>query len=197
MVMYNEQKCGQIQLSRKTRRFLADEGIHDVMSLQNMSIYEFLGRCKFHSNADETIDELVAWGIMQEIPGEVKISDLDISPRLRNILHRAYMRYLSQVAKYSREDLMMLRNLGAGTLQELLSVCEEYGVKVWSVKDLPIEVSKCGIHPLTYAKWYADGITDLSDLSGKSQEELLELCDGNEKGVKKIMEWLRKAEKRK
>ena len=195
--MYNEQKCGQIQLSRKARRFLADEGIHDVLSLQNMSIYEFLKRCKIHSNADETIDELVAWGIMQEIPGEIKISDLDISSRLRNILHRAYMRYLSQVAEYSREDLMRLRNLGSGTLHELLSVCEEYGIKVWSVNDMPIEIRKCGIHPLLYAKWYADGITDLSDLSGKSQEELLKLCDGNEKAVKKIMGLLRKAENRK
>lgn len=76
-----------------------------------------------------------------------KNRDLDISSRLRNILHRAYMRYLSQVAEYSREDLMRLRNLGPGTLHELLSVCEEYGVKVWSVNDIPIEIRKFGIHP--------------------------------------------------
>ena len=195
--MYNDKKCGQIQLSRKARRFLADEGIHDVLSLQNMSIYEFLKRCKIHSNADETIDELVAWGIMQEIPGEIKISDLDISSRLRNILHRAYMRYLSQVAEHSREDLMRLRNLGPGTLHELLSVCEEYGVKVWSVNDIPIEIRKCGIHPLTYAKWSADGITNFCELAGRTQEELLDLCEGNEKAVKKIMGFLRKAENKK
>ena len=195
--MDNERKCDQIQLSRRARRFLADEGFHDVLSLQNMSIYAFLSRCKFHTWLNETIDELVACGIMQEIPGEIKISELDISPRLRNILHRAYMRYLSQVAEYSREDLMRLRNLGPGTLKELLSVCEEYGIKIWSVNDLPIEIRKSGIHPLKYAKWYADGISDLSDLSGKSQEELFELCDGNEKVVKKIMGLLRKAENRK
>jgi len=195
--MYNGQKCDQIQLSRRARRFLADEGIHDVLSLQDMSIYTFLDRCRFHTWLNETIDELIAFGIMQEIPGEIKISELDISPRLRNVLLRAYMRYLSQVAKYSREDLMKLRNLGAGTLQELLTVCEEYGIKVWSVKDMPIEIRKCGIHPLTYAKWYADGITDLSDLFGKSQEEVLDLCNGNGKAVKKIVGLLRKVESKK
>ncbi len=195
--MYNDQKYDQIQLSRRARRFLADEGFRDVLSIQNMSIYEFLDRCKIHSGADEIIDELVEWGIMQEIPGEIKISDLDISPRLRNILHRAYMRYLSQVSEYSREDLMRLRNLGAGTLQELLSVCDEYGIKVWSVKDLPDQIRKCGIHPLKYAKWYADGIVNLSDLAGRTQEELLDLCEGNEKAVKKIMGLLRKESNKK
>ena len=194
--MYNKQKCDQVQLSRRARRFLADEGIHDVSSLQDMSVYAFLERCRFHTWLNETIDELITVEIMQEIPGEVKISELDISPRLRNILIRAYMRYLSQVAEYSREDLMKLRNLGSGTLKELLSVCEEYGIKIWSVNDLPIEIRKCGIHPLTYAKWHADGITELADIAGKTQEELLDLCNGNEKVVKKIIGMLRKIENR-
>lgn len=30
-------------------------------------------------------------------------------------------------------------------------------------------------------------LKNLSDLSGKCQEELLDLCDGDEKAVKKIM----------
>lgn len=195
--MYNGQKCDQIQLSRRARRFLADEGIHDVLSLQDMSIYAFLDRCRFHTGLNETIDELIAFGIMQEIPGEIKISELDISSRLRNVLLRAYMRYLSQVEEYSREDLMKLRNLGPGTLKELLSVCEKYEIKIWSVNDMPIEIRKCGIHPLTYARWYAVGIKNLSDLSGKSQEELLDLCDGNEKAVKKIMRLLCKVDSKK
>ena len=195
--MYNGQKCDQIQLSRRARRFLADQGIHDLLSLQDMSIYAFLDRCRFHAGLNETIDELIAFGIMQEIPGEIKISELDISSRLRNVLLRAYMRYLSQVAEYSREDLMKLRNLGPGTLKELLSVCEKYEIKIWSVNDLPIEIRKCEIHPLTYARWYAVGIKNLSDLSGKSQEELLDLCDGKEKAVKKIMRLLCKVDSKK
>ena len=58
--MYNDKKYDQIQLSRKARRFLADEGIHDVLSLQDMSIYAFLDRCRFHTGLNETIDELIA-----------------------------------------------------------------------------------------------------------------------------------------
>lgn len=167
-----------------------------MSSLQDMSVYEFLDHCRFHTGVDETIDELVACGIMQEMPGEIKISDLNISSRLRNCLHRAYMRYLSQVTKYSQEDLLKLRNLGVGTLQELLSVCDEYGIKVWSVKDMPDEIRKYGIHPLTYANWYADGIVNLSDLEDRTPEEILDLCGGNKKTVKKILGLLNKKSKK-
>ena len=44
---------------------------------------------------------------------------------------------------------------------------------------------------------YAVGIKNLADLSGKCQEELLDLCDGNEKAVKKIMRLLRKVDSKK
>lgn len=178
--MSDRWKRERLPFSRSTNNFVSNIGYHSVAELQQINIYDFLSRCKYCRRANEAIDELVRADVMQEIPGEQKISELAISARLRNILYMAGMRYLSQVAAYSYEDLLAMRNMGSVTMKELQEICAANQIKIWSFKDMPEDLKKSGIHPTLYAKWCARGITALSDLQNKTFGELVTLCEGNE-----------------
>lgn len=63
---------------------------------------------------------------------EVYVPELDISSRLRNILVRAGILYLSQLQEYSRKRILTFRNMGVGTMNELEQLCEKYNINLWS-----------------------------------------------------------------
>ena len=184
--MSDRWKRERLPFSRSTNSFISNIGYHSVAELQQIDMYDFLSRCKHCRRANEVIDELVREGVLQEVPGQLKLSQLDISARLRNILYMAGMRYLAQAETYSYEDYTTMRNMGRVTLNELLEVCAANQIKIWSNKDLPVELKKIGLHPTIYAKWCAKGITSLSDLQDRSFEELVAWCEGDEGIARKI-----------
>ena len=60
----------------------------------------------------------------------IDIFKLDISPRLRNILRRNGILNLREAGKYTKYDYIRFRNMGEKTLQELVTICEQYGIEI-------------------------------------------------------------------
>jgi hypothetical protein len=66
---------------------------------------------------------------MSEQPG-TPIEELDLSVAAYNILKREGIRTAEQLAERSREDLLDLRNFGAGRIAEVEAVLAERGLKL-------------------------------------------------------------------
>ena len=60
----------------------------------------------------------------------IDIFKLDISPRLRNILRRNGILNMREAGKYTKYDYIRFRNMGEKTLQELVTICEQYGIEI-------------------------------------------------------------------
>lgn len=60
----------------------------------------------------------------------IDIFKLDISPRLRNILRRNGILNLREAGKYTKYDYIRFRNMGEKTIQELVTICEQYGIEI-------------------------------------------------------------------
>ena len=69
-------------------------------------------------------------GYFPTLDNEVYIPELDISSRLRNILVRAGILYLSQLQEYSRKRILTFRNMGVSTMKELEQLCEKYSIQL-------------------------------------------------------------------
>ena len=61
---------------------------------------------------------------------KIDIFKLDISPRLRNVLSRNGILDLRETGKYTKYDFIRCRNMGEKTLQELVTICEQYGIEI-------------------------------------------------------------------
>ena len=59
---------------------------------------------------------------------EITIDDLDLTVRAHNCLSRAGIRTLADIAMLTTNELIGVRNLGRKCSQEVLDVCEKYGV---------------------------------------------------------------------
>lgn len=66
----------------------------------------------------------------------IPISSLPISTRLRNGLRRNGVEYLQEVENYTEENILRIRNIGRYSLQELINICEQYGVQIGSCADM-------------------------------------------------------------
>lgn len=67
---------------------------------------------------------------------ETDYRNIEMSKRLRNILERNEIKMLCEVSNYPKEYFMECRNMDVKTMQELLRVCEEQGIKLHSIKEM-------------------------------------------------------------
>lgn len=65
---------------------------------------------------------------------EINARTLDISARVRNVLIQNDITDLSEIVKYTKENILQFCNLGVGTLAKLESVCQRYEIRLWIVK---------------------------------------------------------------
>lgn len=118
----------------------------------------------------------------------VPVESLPISMRLRHILTRNNVDYLYQVERYCEERLLTFRNMGQGTLDELRAICEEYGIHIYSHRDLEDEGIGVSFVPSLYEKVFEMGIRGKEDLTNYSDIELARLFGKGSVTYKKLMQ---------
>ena len=122
----------------------------------------------------------------------VAVESLPISVRLCHILTRNQVEYLYQVENYSEEQLLKFRNMGQGTLEELKYICKDYGIHIYSYRDLEDESIGVTFTPSVYEKIFHAGIKSKEDVMKIEASELAKLFGKNSVTYKKMMQ-LKKA----
>ena len=113
-----------------------------------------------------------------------------MSSRLRNILIRNDISDLQQIKKYTKEDILLLRNMGIGTYQELESLCNMYNVQIWS-RDMLAELFPSYKFPTkVYRNMFQRSITSIQDFSNLTINDITEIADSNKSVSKKILHFL-------
>lgn len=148
---------------------LYELGIEDIAEIENISVPEFMERYSNRLYSNTCMDKLLQMGKIYIPEGEKRVSELQISTRLRNILlgHNVYL--ISQITKYSREDVMDFRHLGKEAMKELDTICEQEGLRLMSVYEIAERIPEVEFTPRQLRKlydahvWYPGDFLNLSD----------------------------------
>lgn len=118
----------------------------------------------------------------------VPVESLPISVRLCHILTRNKVDYLYQVERYCEEQLFKFRNMGQSTIDELRAICEQYGIYIYSHRDLTVEEIGVSFAQSYYEKVFESGIRGIEDVVNTSSIELARLFGKNSVSYKKLIE---------
>lgn len=111
-----------------------------------------------------------------ELPDNaIDVSEIPMSSRLRTILCRSQIKDLRQVENIAEEQMLKIRNMGVGTKEELIKICELYGVHVYSRKDLEDESIGISFTQNQYEQIFKEGIRSKEDVCGVNESRLRQL----------------------
>lgn len=113
-----------------------------------------------------------------------------MSARLRNILIRNDISDLQQIKKYTKEDILLLRNMGKGTYQELESLCNTYNIKIWSIDMLADLFPSYKFPTKVYRNMFQRNITSIQDFATLTFNDITEITDSHKSVSKKILHFL-------
>lgn len=115
---------------------LNEIGVKDISEVEGLSVSEFVEKYSRKHFSNLCLVKLLEIGAIYVPDGEKLVYDLPITKRLKNILLRNDVYVLSDLAKYSREDILRFRNLGEATMKELEEMCLNEGVQIISINEI-------------------------------------------------------------
>ena len=127
---------------------------------------------------------------MENTQKYIDIMTLNMSSRLRNILIRNDISDLQQIRKYTKEDILLLRNMGIGTYQELESLCNMYNIKIWSLDMLAELFPSCKFPTKVYRNIFHRNITSIQDFANLTFNDIFEIADNNKSVTKNFLHFL-------
>ena len=113
-----------------------------------------------------------------------------MSSRLRNVLIRNDILDLQQLKKYNKEDILLLRNMGIGTYQDLESLCNMYNIQIWSIDMLADLFPSCKFPTKVYRNMFQRNITSIQNFANLTFNDILEIANNNKSITKKILSFL-------
>lgn len=174
---------------------LREIGAKDISELEGMSVSEFVEKYSDKHFSNICLDRLLEIGAVYVPEGQVLVKDLPITTRLKNILLRYDIYVLSDIIKYSREDIIRFRNLGEATMQELEDLCIKEDIRVISIDEIANRMQ--GVR-FTYHQlikmfhmhiWYPE---DFLNLTEQQYTELTRMDAAMIRKIKKIRKLLEK-----
>ena len=124
-----------------------------------------------------------------ELPDNaIDVSEIPMSSRLRTILFRSQIKDLRQVEDIAEEQMLKIRNMGAGTKAELIQICELHGVHVYSRKDLEDESIGISFTQNQYEQIFREGIRSKEDVYLADKKKLQKIFGSNSAIYKKMMQ---------
>ncbi|MCM1181636.1 MAG: hypothetical protein NC347_15390 [Clostridium sp.] len=169
-----------LNLSQETKTFLSwNMKITKLSELEGLNYLTFANMCPPNCNALAIADELNASGYLYPPENEISVSDIAMSKRLQNVLMRNNILYLSQLSMRPREEILKFRNLGEGTMPELDSICEKYGIQIRSLVSVKEAFSKCHFPAMLHTLFFQNDIFSIDDFRHKSTNDLYNICGHN------------------
>ncbi len=168
---------------------LNEIGVRDISEIEGLSISEFVEKYSRKHFSNLCLNKLLEMEAIYVPEGEKLIYDLPITSRLKNILLRNDVYVLSDIKKYSREEVMRFRNLGELTMKELEIVCEQEGIRLMSVNKIAERMHGVRFSYHQLIKMFHLHIwcpEDLCDLTEEQYSELTRLDGAMISKIKKV-----------
>lgn len=122
---------------------------------------------------EETIKLSVKFNLTEDY-SYVPISEMKFSPRVCNVLKREYIVTLEQLLSKSIDDLKKMNNMGATSLENIISVLQDY-FKVYTEQEIVDDLQKYEAKLLSFKGRYADlsvkHFVEVFALTSKSEQE--------------------------
>ena len=93
----------------------------------------------YKQRRDQEQEIVREWARKELDPDNIPIEDLDMSMRAFNCLNRAGYKTLGQLKGTTIEQLKEIRNLGEGTLQDIIKVAASFGIRFYSAESLDLQ----------------------------------------------------------
>ena len=131
-------------------------------------------------------------GYLPSDENAISIHDIPMSRKMRNILLRNGIVYLSQLSAYPREEILQFRNVGKNAMLEIDNFCEKYGIETRSLSPIKESFSEFQFHRKMYPLFFRGGIFSVDDIRNKSAHDLYNICEQDFRLTMKTYHILRK-----
>lgn len=165
---------------------LNEIGVKDISEVEGLSVSEFVEKYSRKHFSNLCLDKLLEVGAVYVPDGEKLVYDLSITSRLKNILLRYDVYILSDIEKYSREDILRFRNLGEATMKELEEVCQYEGIRIISINEIAERMMGVRFTYLQLIKMFHMHIWYPEDFCKLTEEQYIELVRNDSAMIKKI-----------
>lgn len=167
-----------LKLSQGTKTCLAwSMQITKVSELEGLNYLTFANKCPKNCNALTIADELNALGYLYPPENEISVNGIPMSKRLQNVLTQNNILYLSQLSIHSREEILKFRNMGEGTMPELDSICEKYGIQIRSLASIKEAFNNCHFPAMLHTLFFQNKIFSIDNFKHKTAHDLYIICE--------------------
>ena len=150
--------------------------ITKVSELEGLNYLTFANKCPKGCNATVIANELNALGYLYPPENEISVNDIPMSKRLQNVLVYNNILYLSQLSLHPREEILKFRNLGEGTMPELDSICQKYGIQIRSLASIKEAFDSCHFPVTLHTMFFQNNIFCMYDFKHKTVHDLYAIC---------------------
>ena len=150
--------------------------ITKVSELEGLNYLTFANKCPKGCNATAIANELNALGYLYPPENEISVKDIPMSKRLENVLMFNNILYLSQLSIHPREEILKFRNLGEGTMPELDSICQKYGIQIRSLASIREAFDSCHFPTMLHNLFFQNKIFSMDDFKHKTAHDLYAIC---------------------
>ena len=174
------------------KKALQELHITNVSELKEYNCVSLANKLQTGYNKLMIIRKLNDLGYLPSDENAISIHDIPMSRKMRNILLRNGIVYLSQLSAYPREEILQFRNVGKNAMLEIDNLCEKYGIEIRSLSPIKEAFSEFPFHRKMYPLFFRGGIFSVADIRNKSAHDLYNICEQDYRLTMKTYHILRK-----
>ena len=174
------------------KKALQELHITNVSELKEYNCVSLANKLQTGYNKLMIIRKLNDLGYLPSDENAISIHDIPMSRKMRNILLRNGIVYLSQLSAYPREEILQFRNVGKNAMLEIDNLCEKYGIEIRSLSPIKEAFSEFPFHRKMYPLFFRGGIFSVDDIRNKSAHDLYNICEQDYRLTMKTYHILRK-----
>ena len=174
------------------KKALQELHITNVSELKEYNCVSLVNKLRAGYDKLMIIRKLNDLGYLPSDENAISIHDIPMSRKMRNILLRNGIVYLSQLSAYPREEILQFRNVGKNAMLEIDNLCEKYGIEIRSLSPIKEAFSEFPFHRKMYPLFFRGGIFSVDDIRNKSAHDLYNICEQDYRLTMKTYHILRK-----
>ena len=150
------------------------------ITTSELSGHDYFSLLKLYPNCQiisQIVEVLIPLGYILPPDSKSYIYNVPLSTRLKNVLRRNHILYLSQLSAYPEELIWLFRNLGSVTMNELKCICKKYQIHIRTLAKIKESFKGYHFSISLYYNFFNCDITSLNDFRHKTPHDLYNICN--------------------